>query len=97
MDGEFAVEKKLITLELLWTLNFLQPPLSSKRPHVIGYNITHNASEIVQMYGTNDTGFVLESASPNLFIFTVAPINVLGTGEEIDITSELYTHYNNLN
>ena len=40
------------------------------------------------MYGTNDTKLVLETASPNLFIFTVAAINILGTGEESDITSE---------
>ena len=43
------------------------------------------------MYETNDTYFVMESASPSSFVFTVAAINVLGTGKESDITSELYT------
>ena len=42
---------------------------------------------------TNDTNFVMETASPNLLIFTVAAINVLGTWEGTDITSELCTYY----
>ena len=41
------------------------------------------------MYETNDTDFVIESGAPNMFIFTVAAVNVLGRGEEKDITSEL--------
>ena len=40
------------------------------------------------MYGTNDTNFVVESASPSLFVLAVVAINVLGAGEESDITSE---------
>ena len=40
------------------------------------------------MHETNDTNFVMESASPSLFVFTVVAFNVLGTGEESDITSE---------
>ena len=40
------------------------------------------------MYETNHTNFVMESASPNLFVLAVLAINVLGAGEEGDITSE---------
>ena len=41
------------------------------------------------MNKTNDTDFFIETAAPNLFIFTVAAVNVLGKGDERDITSEL--------
>ena len=64
------------------------------RPHVTGYNVSHSASGMVQMYETTDTNFFMESESPNLFVFTIAAFNVLGTGEESDIISELYTNYN---
>ena len=37
---------------------------------------------------TTDTNLSLESAPMNLFILTVAAVNVLGKGEESDITSE---------
>ena len=87
MDGEFAI-RKLVMPQLLFALNLLQPPPSSKRPHVIGYNVSHNASGTVRMYDTNGTNFVMESASPTLFVFTVVAFNVLGAGEESDITSE---------
>ena len=40
------------------------------------------------MNETNDTGFVIESEVPDVFIFTVAGVNVLGKGRESDITSE---------
>ena len=42
------------------------------------------------MYGANDTKFVMETASPSLFIFTVAAINIVGTGEENNITGEFF-------
>ena len=42
------------------------------------------------MYETTVTAFMMESATPNLFVFTVVAINVLGAGEESDITSELW-------
>ena len=81
---------------VLLTLRFFQPPLPSMRPHVIGYNVSHNASGTVQMYETTDTYFLVESASPNLFVFTVTAFNVLGTGEESGIISELYSYYNTI-
>ena len=37
-----------------------------------------------------NTDFAIEIASPNLFIFTVIVINVLGKGEDSDIISELF-------
>ena len=40
------------------------------------------------MYDTNDTNVVIESASSSSFVFTVVAFNILGAGEEIDITSE---------
>ena len=40
------------------------------------------------MYETSDTDFVIESAAPDLFIFTVAAVNVLGKGVESAITCE---------
>ena len=40
------------------------------------------------MYDTTGTNFVMESASPSLFAFTVVAVNILGAGEENDITSE---------
>ena len=46
----------------------------------------------MQIYETNDTKFVLESASPSPFVFTVVAINVLGAGKESDITSEFVGH-----
>ena len=88
MDGEFSI-KEVVMPELFLALNFLQPPPSSTRPHVLGYTVSHNASGIVEMYGTNDTKFVLESTSSCPFVFIVAAINVLGAGEESDIISEL--------
>ena len=71
-------------------MNFLQPPPSSTRPHVLGYIISHNASGTVKLYDTNnnDTKFVLERASSSPFVFIVAAINVLGAGEESDFISE---------
>ena len=42
----------------------------------------------MKLYETNDTKFVLEGTSSSPFVFTVAAINVLGAGEESDITSE---------
>ena len=78
----------MVMSELILALKFLQPPPSSTRPHVIGYTVSHNASGTVQMYDTTYTSFVMESASPSLFVFTVVAVNVLGTGEESDITSE---------
>ena len=42
------------------------------------------------MHETNNTDFVMEIVSPNLFIFTVTAINVLGKGEESDIFSEFF-------
>ena len=42
----------------------------------------------MKLFETSDTKFGLESASSSLFVFTVAAINVLGAGEESDITSE---------
>ena len=42
----------------------------------------------MKLYETNDTKLVLESDSSSPFVFIVAAINVLGTGEERDITSE---------
>ena len=44
----------------------------------------------MQIHETNNTDLVMEIASLNLFIFTVAAINVLGKGEDSDIISELY-------
>ena len=92
MDGEFAVNELVVT-GLLLTSKFLQPPPSSTRPQVLGYLVAHNANGIVEVSETNVTNFVMESPSPNLFIFTVAAINILGAGVESDITSELYTYY----
>ena len=40
------------------------------------------------MYETNDTNIVIESASSSSFVFTVFAFNILGAGEESDITSE---------
>ena len=45
------------------------------------------------MYGTTVTNFMVESATPNLFVFTVVAINILGEGEESDITSEFCGAY----
>ena len=42
----------------------------------------------MQMFETNDTNFVMEGAPPSLFVFTVAAVDILGTGEKSDITSE---------
>ena len=78
---------------VILALKFFQPPPSSTRPHAIGYNVSHNASGTVQIYETTDAKFLVESGSPNLFVFTVAAFNGLGTGEESDIISELYTYY----
>ena len=55
---------------------------------MIGYNDSHNASGTVQIYETNETNVVMESASSSSFAFTVAASNILGAGEESDITSE---------
>ena len=87
MDGEFTV-RELVMPQLYLASNLLQPPPSSTRPHVIGYNVSHNASGTVQMYSTNDTDFVLDSSSPSLFVLAVVAVNVLGTGKESAITSE---------
>ena len=69
-------------------MNFRQPPPSSTRPHVLGYNVSHNASGTLKLYETIDTNFIMESASPSLFVLAVVAVNVLGAGEESDITSE---------
>ena len=87
MDGEFT-SKTFVMPVVLLALKFFQSPLSSTRPHVIGYNVSHNASGTVQMYETTETNFLVLSSSPSLFIFTVAAFNVLGTGEENDLISE---------
>ena len=87
MDGEFTI-RKIVMPNIYLAFDFLQPPPSSTRPHVIGYNVSHNASGTVNLYETNDTKFVLESESLSSFDFIVAAINVLGAGEESDITSE---------
>ena len=42
----------------------------------------------MKLYETNDTKVLLESAFPSSFVFTVVAINVLGAGEESNITSE---------
>ena len=88
MDGEFTVQKLHGHARIILALNFLQPPYSSTRPHVLGYNVSHNASGTVRMYDTTETNFDMESASPNLFALTVAAVNILGAGKESDITSE---------
>ena len=87
MDGEFVV-KELFMPELLLTFTFLQPPPSSTRPHILGYIVSHNANGTMKLFETNDTKFVLENASSSSFVFTVVAVNVLGAGEESDITSE---------
>ena len=89
MDGKFLV-KELVMPRLYLALNCLQPPPLSTRPHVLGYNVSHNASGIVQMYETNHTSVVVESASSCTLVFTIVAINVLGSGEESHITSEFY-------
>ena len=43
----------------------------------------------MKLFETPKTEFAMVIASPNLFILTVAAINVLGKGEESAITSEL--------
>ena len=60
----------------------VQPSPSSTHPHIIGYNVSHNAIGMVQMYGTTDTDFVIETASLNFFRFTVVAFNVLVEGKE---------------
>ena len=45
------------------------------------------------MYETSDK-LSRGMCMPNLFIFTVAAFNVLGTREESDIIRQLYTYYN---
>ena len=42
------------------------------------------------MHDTNDTDFVLESASPSLFVLAVVAVNILGTGEGNVITSKFF-------
>ena len=71
-------------------MNFFQPPPPSTSPPVIGYTVSYNTTGNVQTNETTDTDFVVENAFPNLIIFSVAAINVLGTGRGSDITSELY-------
>ena len=87
MDGEFEVRKIILPKPYL-ALNFLQPPPSSTRLHVLGYSVSHNACGAVWMYGTTDMNLVMESTSTSLLVITVAAVNVLGTGEESDITGE---------
>ena len=92
MDGDFAV-KEVVVLKLFLFLNFLHPPPSSTRPHVIGCNDSHNASGTVQIYETNETNVVMESASSSSFAFTVAASNILGAGKESDITIVSFVVY----
>ena len=50
--------------------------------------MSYNTSGTVEMDETNDTEFIMESASQHLFVFTVAAFNVLGEGKGSNITSE---------
>ena len=74
-------------------LNLLQPPPQSSRPPVVGYNVLYNASGAVGMNVTNNAKFVIKIIPPEVVVFTVNAMNVLGNGKDNSITSELLFIY----
>ena len=90
MDGEFI--KFQCIRSYLTCSPELQPPPPSSRPPVVAYTISFSGAETMQINETNDTYVVVESVPTNLFTFAVAAVNVLGVGEESNLTisSELY-------
>ena len=90
MDGEF-IKHERIRFYLTCSPE-LQPPPPSSRPPVVAYSVSFSGADTMQIYETNDTYFVVESVPTNLFTFAVAAVNVLGVGEESNLTisSELY-------
>ena len=89
MDGKFSKIPIPCVVRFVLVLNYFQPPPTSTRPPVIGYMVSYNMNETVQMYTTNDTVFTIEIPVPNVFNLTVFAFNILGKGEGIDVNSEL--------
>ena len=53
-----------------------------------GYKISHNATGVVLVNGTNDTNFTIEHLSPGTYLFSVLAVNTLGEGEKSTILAE---------
>ena len=58
-----------------------------------GYKVSHNATGSVLLSQTSYTTFVVESAVPGVYHFTVFAFNVLGNGKEANVTGYVLTKF----
>ena len=88
MDGKFLAKLFRRNFSLLF-LTLLQPPPKSTRPPVIGYNISYNATGTLEANVTYNTKFVIRMIPPEVILFTVNALNILGNGRESSVIGEL--------
>ena len=55
----------------------------------MGYKISHNTTGSVLVNQTNYTAFVVESATPGMYLFTVLAVNTMGDGTHENVIIKL--------